>query len=97
MDTMIGEVPVALLVLAQQHQMAALRVELVDLVEPGAALGGHVDLAADDGLDALRLAGPVEVDDAVHDAVVRDGAGGLAHGLHDPRQLLDACRRRPAG
>ena len=71
--------------------MAALGVELVDLVEPGAALGRHVDLTADDGLDALRLAGPVKVDDAVHDAVVRDGTGGLPHGLHHAGQILDAA------
>ena len=85
----VGEVAVALLVFAQQHQMAALAVEFVDLIEPGAALRGHIDLAADDGLHALRLASPVEVDDAVHNAVVRDGAGGLAHRFHHPRQLLD--------
>ena len=85
----VGEVAVALLVFAQQHQMAALAVEFVDLIEPGAALRGHIDLAADDGLHALRLASPVEVDDAVHNTVVRDGTGGLAHGLHHPRQLLD--------
>ena len=71
--------------------MAAFGVELVDLVEPGAALGRHVDLAADDGLDALRLAGPVEVNDAVHNAMVRDGAGGLPHGLHHAGQVLDAA------
>ena len=85
----VGEVAVALLVFAQQHQMAAFAVEFVDLIEPGAALRGHIDLAADDGLHALRLAGPVKVDDAVHNTVVRDGTGGLAHRLHHPRQLLD--------
>ena len=85
----VGEVAVALLVFAQQHQMAALAVEFVDLIEPGAALRGHIDLAADDGLHALRLASPIEVDDAVHNTVVRDGTGGLAHRLHHPRQLLD--------
>ena len=87
----VGKVPIALLVFAQQHQMAALGVELMDLVEPGPALGRHIDLAADDGLDALRLAGTVKVDGAVHDAVVRDGAGVLPHGLDDPRQVPDAA------
>ena len=71
--------------------MAALGVELMDLVEPGPALGRHIDLAANDGLDALRLAGTVKVDGAVHDAVVRDGAGVLPHGLDDPRQVPDAA------
>ena len=87
----VAEVPVTLLVLTQQHQMAALSVELVDLLKPGASLWGDVDLAADDGLDALRLTSPVKVNDAVHDAVVRDGAGGLPQVLHDPGQVLDAA------
>ena len=73
----VGEVAVALLVFAQQHQMAALAVEFVDLIEPGAALRGHIDLTADDWLDALRLAGPIEVDDAVHNAVISD-----CHAVH---------------
>ena len=85
----VGEVAVALLVFAQQHQMAALAVEFVDLIEPGAALRGHIDLAADDGLHALRLASPIEVDDAVHHAVIRDRYRSLPHGLDDLRQLLD--------
>ena len=85
----VGKVAVALLIFAQQHQMAALAVEFVDFIKPGAALRRYIDLAADDGLDPLRLAGPVEVDDAVHDAVIRNGAGGLPHGLHNSRQLLD--------
>ncbi len=87
----IGEVTVPLLILAQQHQMAALGVELMDLVEPAPALGSDVHLAADDGLDVLRLAGPVKVHRAVHDAVVRDGAGRLAHALHDTGQVPDAA------
>ena len=87
----VGEVAIALLILAEEHEMAALGVELVDLIKAGPALGGHVDLAADDGLDALGQAGPVEVHRAVHHAVVRDGAGALAHLLHDLGQLPDAA------
>ena len=87
----IGQIPVTLLVLAQQHQMAALGIELMDLVEPGPTLRRHVDLAADNGLDLRRLAGAVEVDGAVHDAVIRDGAGSLAHGLHHRGQVPDAA------
>ena len=45
------------------------------LVEAG--VRGHIDLAADDGIDASLFGGPVEVDDTVHDAVVRDG--GAVH------------------
>ena len=71
--------------------MAALAVEFVDLIEPGAALRGHIDLAADDGLHALRLASPIEVDDAVHNTVVRDGHRRLAQLLHQLRQVPDAA------
>ena len=85
----VGQIAVALFVPAQEHQVGEGGVKLVDLLKAGAAPGGHIDLAADDGLDALRLAGPVKVDDAVHNTVVRDGTGGLAHRLHHPRQLLD--------
>ena len=88
----VGEVAIALLVLAQQHQMAALGVEFMDLVKPGAASGRHIHLTADDGLDSLRLAGAVKIDDAVHHAVVCDGTGILPHGLHDLRQIPDAAR-----
>ena len=84
-----GEVAVARLVLAQQDEVAGRAVQLVDPVEPGA--GGHVDLTADDGFDALRLAGPVEVDDAVHVAVVSNGDGGLAQLLDPLGQLWDAA------
>ena len=88
----IGEVPVALLVLAEEHQMAALGVELMDLVGQAAALCRDVDLAADDGLNPLRLAGPVEIHRAVHDPVVRDGTGGLPHFFYDFRQVPDTAR-----
>ncbi len=88
----VREVPVALLVLAEEHQMAALGVELMDLVGQAAALCRDVDLAADDGLNPLRLAGPVEIHRAVHDPVVRDGTGGLPHFFYDFRQVPDAAR-----
>ncbi len=71
--------------------MAAFRVELVLLLQPGAASGSHIDLAADDGLDSRILTGTVEVNRAVHHPVVRDGAGGLAHLLQNRRQILDAA------
>ena len=54
--------------------------------------GGDVDLAADDRLDPGFLAGLVEVDRAVHDAVVGDGQGGhleLGRSLHE---RVDAAR-----
>ena len=85
----MGEVAVARLVFAQQDEVAGRAVQLVDPVEAGA--GGHIDLTADDGLDPLRLAGPVKVDDAVHVAVVGNGDGGLAQLLDPLGQLRDAA------
>ncbi len=87
----IGQVAVALLIAAQQHQMAGLGVELVDLLEAGAAPGGHIDLTADDGLDPRRLTGLVEVHHPVHDPVVGDGHRLLAQLLHPVHQLFDAA------
>ena len=88
----VREIPVPLCVLAQQNQVTAFRVKLVDLVKPGAALGGDINLAADNGLDPLRLTGPVKVNGAVHNPVVSDGTGGLPHGLYDPGQVPDTAR-----
>ena len=88
----IGKVAVALLILAQQHQMTALGVKLVELIEPGPARRRDIHLTADDGLDPRRQTRPIEVDGTVHDAVVGNGAGGLPHGLDDAGQILNpAC------
>ena len=88
----VGQVAVPLLVPAQEHQVGEVGVILVHLLEPGPAPGGHIHLTADDGLDPLRLAGLVEVDHPVHDAVVGDGHRLLAQLLHPLDQLVD-----PAG
>ena len=85
----IGQVAVARLVFAQQHHMAGLGIKLMLLVKAGTA--GHIHLAADDGVDPLRLAGPVKVDSAVHGAVIRNGAGSLPHLLDQLRQVTDAA------
>ncbi|MPM66798.1 hypothetical protein SDC9_113709 [bioreactor metagenome] len=87
----VGQIAVPLLVFAKQHKMAALRVKLVLLLKPGPASGGHVDLAADDGLDSRVLAGAVKVNRAVHHPVICDGAGRLARLLQNGGQLLDAA------
>ena len=87
----VGEVAVPLLILTQKHQMAALGVKFMHFFKPGAASGRHIHLAADDGLDPLRFAGAVEVDGAVHDAMVRDGAGSLPHPLDHLGQVTDAA------
>ena len=87
----VGQVPVAFLVAAQQHQVREGGVVLVDLLKAGAATGRYIDFTADDGLDTSSLAGPVEVDDTVHDAVVRDGYRLLAQVFYPLHQLLDAA------
>ena len=69
--------------------MPGLGVEFVHLVEAGAP--GHIHLAADDRMDPLRLAGAVEVDGAVHGAMVGDGAGGLPHLADAPGQIPDTA------
>ena len=53
---------------------------------------GHINFAADDGLDSLGHAFLVQVHSAVHDTVVRDGNGGLPHFFHVGHELLN-----PAG
>ena len=85
----ITQVSVALLVPAKKHQVPGGRVQLVHPVEPGA--GGHINLAANDGLDPRPLAGPVEVHRTVHHPVVGDGHGGLTQFLHPLHQLFDAA------
>ena len=64
-------------------------IDLVHLIKAGA--GGHIDLTADDRLDACLFCGLIELDTAVHDAVVRDGDGALAALLDAVHQLVDAA------
>ena len=75
---------------------AALRLApgVVDPATAGRPLGpvvvGHVGLGAEDGLDPLGLAGPVEVEDPVHVAVIRDAQGRLPVRGRRRDQLLHA-------
>ena len=85
----VREVAVTHLVFAQQNQVPGLTVQLVDTVKPGP--GRHIDLAADDRLDALRLAGAVKINDPIHSAVVGDSHGGLSQLLHPLHQLGDTA------
>ena len=55
-----------------------------------AAFVRKVDLGADDRLDALILAAPVEVEDAVHVAVVGDRHSGLAVGDRSGNGLVES-------
>ena len=85
----IDEIAVADLVFAQQDEVVGGGIQPVDLIEAGA--GGHIDLAADDGADALLFALLVEIDDAVHHAVVGDGDGRLSQLPGALHQSLDAA------
>ena len=83
------EVYVALAVLAQQHQMVGVVVDAVDTVRHGAA--SHIDLTADDGLDACGLGCLIEIDAAIHNTMVRDGHSGLSQFLDPIHQPVDAA------
>ena len=83
----VHQVFIAGLVFAQQDQVAVFALGVALFLHVGA----HVDLAADDGMDALRLAGLVKIDHAVQHAVVGDGAGVHAQLLQALGQFLDAA------
>ena len=85
----VDEVLVAGVIFAEEDQVVVLRVEPVHLVGAGAA--GHIDLAADDGLDPFGLGGLIEVDDPVHHPVVGDGHRVLPQGEDLVHQLVDAA------
>ena len=86
----MDEVFVAGHVLAQQDEVAVpFAVDVAALV---ARMRREVDLAADDRMDALRLAGAVKVDHAVHDAVVGQRTRGLSEVRNTLDQLFDAAR-----
>ena len=71
----IHEVLIANLVLGQEDEVGVLPVRLAVLGH--IAPGRHIGLDAQDRLDALLFALPIEVDDPVHDPMVRDRHGAL--------------------
>ena len=83
----LHQVPVALIVLRQEHQMPHVLVLLDVLVEAGP--GRRIDLTADHRPDPLLPALPVEIDDAEHDAVIRDRKGIHAQFLRPGHQIPD--------
>ena len=84
----LHQVGVAGVVLRQQDKMVVPVLAAGGLfVETG--VGRYIDLAANDRVDALFLRRPVEVDDAVHDAMVRDGGAVHAQLLHPGDILFD--------
>ncbi len=71
-----NQVLVSLGVFAEQHQVEGILIHAVHLIQMAA--GRHIHLTADNGLDALLLAGAVKLHRPVHTAVVGDGHGRLA-------------------
>ena len=85
----LDQIPVARLVLHQQHQMILFLAVFAILVKT--AVGRDVDLAADDRLDALGRACLVERHGAVHHPMVGDGDGGMSGRLRRLRDVFDAA------
>ena len=88
----LDQVLVAGLVTSQQREV---RVALLDS-GTRVAIGGHVQLEADDGLDALPARGVVELDHAAQRAVVGERDGGHAELLGPLDEALRHGRRRRA-
>ena len=85
----LDQVPVALHAFAQEDQMEGVGIQLIDPVK--ARPRRHIKLAADDGLDAGLFCRLVKIHAAIHDAVVRDGAGRLPQLLEPLHQRVDAA------
>ena len=81
----LDEVAIAFLVLAEQDQV----VIAVGIGAGLVALLRDVDFAADDGMDALRFGGVVELDGAEEIAMVGHGDGGHLLLGDDVHQLVD--------
>ena len=86
------QVAVALQILGQQQEMVAGLLHAATFLDPPIARG-HVDLTADDRLDAGSDGGGVELDGPEHVAVVGQRHGGHVHLLGSLHQIVDA--RRP--
>ena len=89
----LEQVQITLAVLRDHRQVVRITVGPPLALEPGA--GRHVELAADDRLDPGLQALLVEVDGAVHHAVIGDAdrrhpeVGGLAHKAADPARPVE--------
>ena len=92
------QVHIAGVVSGEQRQMVGVAVDAALAHEPRAR--GDVDLTADDRLDPRVLAGFVEVDGAVHDAVVREADRGhleLRGAAHHRLDAAGAIEQRVLG
>ena len=85
----LHEIPVAVVVLCQQNQVAHELVLLRILVKT--ASGCCINLAANYGLDSLFQTRPVKVNNAEHDPVIRYGQGVHSKFLSPCRKLFDGC------
>ena len=86
----VAQVLIALAIFAQQHQMIGV---VVDAMHPvGHFPPGNIHLAPDDGLDARRLCCLVEINAAIHHAVVGDGNAVLPQFLHPLHHAVNAAR-----
>ncbi len=99
----LDQVAVAGLVLGEQREVVVelpatfgVAAGVVEATTPGGALAAvvvrHVGLGADDRLDALAPALLVELERAVHVAVIGDADGGLPVGDRLGDQLVEARR-----
>ena len=97
----LHEVAVAGIGLGQERQVVVelFAFSLVTIVEPPAPdralvtrFRRHIGLGTNDWFDALLLAGFVEVENAVHVAVVGNPDGGLSVGARCSNDLVDSGR-----
>ncbi len=82
------EVVVSGIIFRQQNQMI-ITILSVRIFPVKAGSRRHIDLTADDGLDAHLPCRPVKVDDTVHDTMVGDGHAVHAKLPGPRRQLFD--------
>ena len=84
-----AQILITLPIFAEKHQMVRVIVNAVNTVFHPTA--GNIDLAADDGLHTGGLGSFVEINTAVHDAVIGDGNCPLAQLLHPLHQAVNAA------
>ena len=69
----LGEIAIADVIFRKQNQVVISVITACQFfIKTG--VWRHIDLASDDGSDALSLTCLIEINDAVHDAMVRDGS-----------------------
>ena len=93
----LREILIPLIILCQQNQMIISVVPAGQLpVKPGPR--SHIDLTAQNRIDALGLTRLIEIDHAIHHAVIRDGRRvhpELLHPLHIFPDLVRPVEQRP--